>query len=463
MKNHTFLLLGYSITGILILGLNAGFIPADKPDAGYPGPDVPATVLSAPMNTLLKESGSPETAFGDQMPATAEAGLLVINSYGFNAQKPSGFSINGVTERVSRGLTIIHFNSSEKYEFKTFDTYSSLADAALFFQTLNLLVTNNATFSILAHDSAAKSLESYSERLKGMGLEILSALGNRQAYLMQNLSGAIREGKNELALSIKVPIPAGIEEPHEYFPKIRYAFEPSVDRYIAHAGGEVNGIKSTNTREALDESYLKGFRMFELDIIETRDGHYIASHDWAMWSRFTGYKGELPVNRDEFLNHKVYGQYTTLTMEMINEWFATHPDATLITDKVNDPIKFAAQFIDKSRLIMELFSFMSLEEASLNGIRAMISQEQLETIPGDKLVYIHSNEIRYVAVSRRIIANNTELFGQLRDQGIKVYVYNVNFDPGKDERYVLDHEIGLVYGMYADKWIFDQPKEELRR
>jgi hypothetical protein len=39
------------------------------------------------------------------------------------------------------------------------------------------------------------------------------------------------------------------------------------------------------------------------------------------------------------------------------------------------------------------------------------------------------------------------------DNDIKVYVYNVNFDPGKDEQYVLDNEIGYVYGMYADKWI----------
>jgi hypothetical protein len=26
---------------------------------------------------------------------------------------------------------------------------------------------------------------------------------------------------------------------------------------------------------------------------------------------------------------------------------------------------------------------------------------------------------------------------------------------GKDEKYVQENEIGLVYGMYADKWVFD--------
>ena len=79
----------------------------------------------------------------------------------------------------------------------------------------------------------------------------------------------------------------------------------------------------------------------------------------------------------------------------------------------------------------------------------------MQKIKGDKIAFLNINKIQYVAISRRIIASNKKLMLQLRDAGIKVYVYNVNFDPGKDEKYVLDHEIGLVYGMYADTWIFD--------
>ena len=103
---------------------------------------------------------------------------------------------------------------------------------------------------------------------------------------------------------------------------------------------------------------------------------------------------------------------------------------------------------------MELFSVMAVEEALNNGINAMLSQEPLLGLVGDKLNYLSVNNIEYVALSRRMISSQTKLLEQLRDQGIKVYVYNVNFDPGKDETYVLDNEIGLVYGMYADKWAF---------
>ena len=53
-----------------------------------------------------------------------------------------------------------------------------------------------------------------------------------------------------------------------------------------------------------------------------------------------------------------------MDFEAINQWFAAHPDAILVTDKVNDPIQFAQKFVDKNRLIMELFSLMSIEEAT---------------------------------------------------------------------------------------------------
>ena len=150
-------------------------------------------------------------------------------------------------------------------------------------------------------------------------------------------------------------------------------------------------------------------------------------------------------------------------MKGINEWFAAHPDAILVTDKLNDPIGFANAFVDKDRLIMELFSAMSIEEATNNGIKAMISQEPLMRLKGDKLNYLAINNVKYAAVSRRIIANQTKLMLQLKEKGIKVYVYNVNFDPGKDEKYVQENEIGLVYGMYADKWVFDADDKKLSK
>ncbi len=53
-----------------------------------------------------------------------------------------------------------------------------------------------------------------------------------------------------------------------------------INRFIAHAGGEIDGHTYTNSLEALNLNYKKGFRLFELDIHETSDHKYVAVHDW---------------------------------------------------------------------------------------------------------------------------------------------------------------------------------------
>lgn len=380
---------------------------------------------------------------------------LHLESNSFTVQQSSGFSVGSVKEQSGRGLTLIHFNTQKKFEYRTFDTHASAAASAELTKILGEMQKNKSVFALLVHDSAAKSLTEEAGALAEMGFLQLSTLKSRQAYIMHNLKGTIYEKVDDISISETFSIPANLADETVYFPTTNYKFEPDNNRYIAHAGGEVNGIKSTNTKDALDQNYAKGFRVFELDIIETSDGHLVAAHDWGMWSRFTDFAGELPPTHADFMKEKIYGDYSLLDMAGINAWFAAHPDATLVTDKVNDPVAFADAFVDKDRLIMELFSVMAVEQASQAGIKAMISHRPFFKIKGDKLNFLIVNNVKYVAVSRRAIEKNKELMLQLRDEGIKVYVYHVNFDEGKDEKYVQENEIGIVYGMYADKWAFD--------
>lgn len=378
---------------------------------------------------------------------------LVLNSHSFNTHERSTFSYASQTESIERGLTIVHLQADNKVEFKTFDTYGSKEDVITFLEVLTQMIGSKAIFAMLAHDSAAAQLIGFKKQLSELGFLKLSALKGRQAYIMHNINGTITEQVNENTITETLSITSTIGSTAIYFPKEVYEFESNIDRYIAHAGGEINGVKSTNSKHALDENYKKGFRNFELDIIETSDGKLVAAHDWNMWARFTDYTGSLPPTHAQFMKQKIYGDYTTLDMDGINAWFKNHPDAILITDKVNDPIAFSDAFIDKDRLIMELFSVMAVEKASEHGIHPMISQEPLLAIKGDKVNFLKVNNVSHVAVSRRIISSQKKLMLQLRDAGIKVYVFNVNFDAGKDEQYVYDNELGLVYGMYADKWI----------
>ena len=391
---------------------------------------------------------------------TIENALLQLNSYSFNTHERSSFAVYGQLEALERGLTILHLRDNQQFEYRTFDTHGSEAAAQQFLSVLQTMVQEKSRFAILAHDSASGSLASIVGDLKALGLPTLSGIKSRQAYVMHNFDDTYMEFVDDAAVIKTIGIKKEIKDTKIYFPKETYEFIPNNNRFIAHAGGEVDGVKSTNSKNALDQSYKKGFRIFELDFIKTADGHWVAAHDWDMWARFTDFSGTLPPTRAEFLAQRIYGDYELLDMERINEWFKNHPDATLVTDKVNDPVDFANAFIDKNRLMMELFSPLAIEKASEQGITAMISQEPLLNLTIDKLNFLKVNNVKYVALSRRIIESQKKLMLSLRDAGIKVYVYNVNFDPGKDEKYVLDNEIGLVYGMYADSWVFDTIPEK---
>lgn len=230
-------------------------------------------------------------------------------------------------------------------------------------------------------------------------------------------------------------------------------------RFIAHAGGMIDNNSYTNSIEALDLNYSNGFRLFELDIIETKDGYYVAAHDWESWSRYTKYSGELPASLKDFKNNLLFGQFTPIAMEEINQWFKSHPDCILITDKVNDPKKFSSQFIDNNRLIMELFSEEAVMEAKeIDGLIAMPTQGLIESFGDNKLNWLIEHDIKYIAISRRFIGANKSFLEELINQGIKAYAFHLNFDAGIDENYAVKYEMDYIYGIYADKWNFGDYK-----
>ncbi len=230
-----------------------------------------------------------------------------------------------------------------------------------------------------------------------------------------------------------------------------------VNRFIAHAGGSIEGHVYTNSLEALDASYQKGFRLFELDILKTSDNHYVAAHDWKMWQQMTGFKGEIPPTKLEFKEYQLLHKYTALDLDDINNWFQSHSDAILVTDKINEPTKFSNEFIYPERLMMEIFTLEALKEAAeLNIKSAMPNLDVVKQIKGDKIKSLVDLGITEIVISRRVIENNIPFLIQLKNRGIKVYVFHVNYDEGKDESYVLCHDMDYIYGMYADDFDFGE-------
>ncbi|MCH5261471.1 MAG: hypothetical protein J1F42_01000 [Lachnospiraceae bacterium] len=122
-----------------------------------------------------------------------------------------------------------------------------------------------------------------------------------------------------------------------------------IDNVIVHALGSIDNCVYTNSKEALENSYKNGSRLFECDLILTSDGQIAACHDWESWNRETyvdnsedmGYIPTLEV----FMNSKIMGKYTPLSGTDIVLFMKEHPDVYIITDtKYGEPDKVTEQF-----------------------------------------------------------------------------------------------------------------------
>jgi phosphoglycerol transferase len=236
----------------------------------------------------------------------------------------------------------------------------------------------------------------------------------------------------------------------------KQAIDP--ERIIAHAGGNIDGHAYTNTLEALNSSYDRGFRLFELDIIQTSDGEFVAAHDWNYWQQLTGYSADIPPTRMQFLATPVLNHLTPLDMGRINDWFQQHPDAILVTDKINDPVAFASRFTDRNRLMMELFSLDALNAGIEAGIRSAMPSDNLVMSFGDDAVEkLITLGVKDIAISRRRINTQGKLLSELRQAGIRAYAFHINRVSWRDESFALCSDLDFVFGFYADTYDFSSP------
>lgn len=256
-----------------------------------------------------------------------------------------------------------------------------------------------------------------------------------------NTSGLLRSNKNVFELN-------KISEHYN-------SYTSDTLRFIAHAGGMINGKKYTNSLEALNASYSKGFRLFELDIIETSDNHFVAAHDWENWAKQVGFLGNVPPTLEEFKKHKIYGSFTPLDMSDINKWFYEHPDAKLVTDKINEPEKFSALFIDKSRLMMELFDIKTIKKGlKIDSLSVMPSQSVISHLGKNDIKKLKEMGVLNISVSVNFAKNNSELMIYIKELGINSYLYNVNIESWTNEKFVLKYFMDNAYGLYSDDWQF---------
>jgi glycerophosphoryl diester phosphodiesterase len=220
-------------------------------------------------------------------------------------------------------------------------------------------------------------------------------------------------------------------------------------RFIAHAAGQIDDKRYTNSLEALNLGYENGLKLFEIDLIQTRDGRYVGVHDWDTWQAATG-SATLPPTHREFKETLLFGRYHPLDLADLDRWFGERSDAYLVTDKISDFSTLLDGFSHRRRLIVEVFSVAAYHRAVAQGVlNPMLALIPALSQDGTEKVYelLRTAPVKFVSVPSNSLRRQGPLLASLRRNKTCVYAYTSS-DPS-----FLERNIGKwIYGAYTDRW-----------
>ncbi len=218
------------------------------------------------------------------------------------------------------------------------------------------------------------------------------------------------------------------ESPCASYPVSGQAVIQSSASLIAHAAGEIDSKTYTNSLDALNLSYQRGFRVFELDLRRTSDGTIVAVHDWAGWHRMTGAKGT-PDHR-EFMSLLLWQKYQALDLTAITVWMEDHPDALMIADIKEDRgnilNEIRAAILTPERWIPEVYTKEEIEHALDLGFPEPILMTDWNW-PDHSTIkeLVESYQIRWVGFPwPRFLVNRLQPW--LAERGVKTLVHTVS-------------------------------------
>ena len=235
-------------------------------------------------------------------------------------------------------------------------------------------------------------------------------------------------------------------------------------RLIAHAMGGVNkNYRYTNSKEGFIEHYNKGTRIFEVDLVETKEGAIVARHDWSnslydILEQENEYKDEKALTLDEFKSKKINKTLTPLTLNDMVDLMLEYDDFYIVTDtkssKKDDVNRVFTKLVDKlnkkdpsliDRIIPQIYNrdmFFLLKD--IYDFKNILYTLYLESSSYSEVIeFAKEYKISGVVMSEE--KYNKYFIQELNKNGIKSYVHTIN-DEEKIKKYI---EEG-VYGIYTD-------------
>jgi glycerophosphoryl diester phosphodiesterase len=231
---------------------------------------------------------------------------------------------------------------------------------------------------------------------------------------------------------------------------------PKAPRLVAHAGGDIHGVRMTNSRQALDKSYEEGFRFIEVDICKTSDDAAVLAHDWGNANWFSGvkYSSKVPTY-SEFMSRKAILGLDMLDLASLAQWLDEHEDAYIITDIKQENTEILREIAEKypkaaKRLIPQVYSFSEYDSVKALGFDNIILTEyRLKAKDQEILDFCSEHSLFALTLSQD--RATPEFLNKCRALDIPIYVHTIN-----DYNVYIKLRDNGAYGVYTD---FFQPSD----
>lgn len=231
------------------------------------------------------------------------------------------------------------------------------------------------------------------------------------------------------------------------------------NKIVIHALGTIEGETYTNCKEALENSFSDGNRVFECDMILTADQKLVACHDWGVGMQEGVSEDNIPT-KEVFMNTKIYGKYTPLSIDEIVLFMKEHKDVYIVTDtKAAEGDYYNVEFQEVvnaaraygceevlDRFIIQIYhAYMYGDIQKIYPFKNIIYtlyEEGYRGNPEDMKQYAEFcrlNQIDVITMREDYYAD--ELNSICQDYGVQLFVHTVNDDSRK--KYFFERGVGI--------------------
>jgi glycerophosphoryl diester phosphodiesterase len=114
--------------------------------------------------------------------------------------------------------------------------------------------------------------------------------------------------------------------------------------FVAHALGAIDNRGYTNSLEAFQRNYGRGFKVFEVDMVRLADGTALAAHN-GLEANYGLNKSFRDATWADLAGKKYLGQYTIMRSQNLVGLLRSHPDVHLILDSKWERLEIYKTFL----------------------------------------------------------------------------------------------------------------------